>query len=383
MAMIEREATRGILLVVLSATMSLLAVEAFLKWQPQLQAPAQYERLVFCGVSTGRVREHELFGWTEAPGNAYFEQQSEADGWAVHIYNSAGFRDLFNSGTENVIVLGDSFTRGTLVNNDETFPYLLDLWNAGVAFHDFGTGGFGTANSLSVYKTMASGIDHKLVILAYYMGNDLSDNIRHYSRQANNSGDGVPNKRSGSSWYEALKALNYGLSGIRVYNLLFHAIRSPSARPALSQEQIEEGAKATSALVSALAESVQASGAELLIVALPSWNQIKNYRDVKKAARQREVLRGIADDRDNVHMIDLSDAIARAGPERVYGIQDKHFSRYGYYLTAKVIHDWINLEWRGGARSPRQAPPFRPHRIPVEPDCALIEEYRKAFMHPE
>jgi hypothetical protein len=230
---------------------------------------------------------------------------------------------------------------------------------------------------------MASGIDHKLVILAYYMGNDLTDNFRHHFKQANNSEGGTPNKRSGSPWYEALKAVNYGLSQIRVYNLLFHAVRSPSARPGLSQEQIEEGARATSALVSTLAKAAQANGADLLIVTLPSWNQIRSYRDVKKAIRQRAVLQGIADDLDYVHMVDLSDAIARAGPERVYGIRDKHFSRYGYYLTAKVVHDWINLEWRGGPRPARQAPPFRPHRAPVEPDCALIEEYRNAFMHPE
>jgi hypothetical protein len=383
MAMVKPEAARGMLLVVLSTMMSLLALEAFLKWRPQFQAPAQYERVVFCGASASRVREHDLFGWTEVPDNAYFEQQSEADGWAVHAYNSAGFRDLYDSGNENVIVLGDSFTRGTLVNNDETFPYLLDLWNPGLAFHDFGTGGYGTANSLVVYEAKASRLDHELVILAYYMGNDLNDNIRHHAKAAGAPENGATSKRPGSPWYEALKDLNRGLSHVRVYNLLFHAVRSPSARPGLSREQIEEGALATGALVSALAEAVRANDADLLIVALPSWNQIQNYSGVGKAARQRALLQGIADDWDNVHMLDLSDAIARAGPERVYGIRDKHFSRYGYYLAAKVIHDWINAEWHGAPRPARQAPPFSPHRPPVEPDCRLIEGYRAAFMHPE
>ena len=41
------------------------------------------------------MRPHEIFGWTEAPNHSYFEQQSEADGWAAHIYNPMGFRDLF------------------------------------------------------------------------------------------------------------------------------------------------------------------------------------------------------------------------------------------------------------------------------------------------
>ena len=37
------------------------------------------------------MRAHEIFGWTEVPNHTYFEQQTEADGWAVHIYNLRGF----------------------------------------------------------------------------------------------------------------------------------------------------------------------------------------------------------------------------------------------------------------------------------------------------
>jgi hypothetical protein len=94
------------------------------------------------------------------------------------------------------------------------------------------------------------------------------------------------------------------------------------------------------------------------------------------------VLQGIAEEWDNVYVADLSDAIAHAGPERVYGIHDKHFSRYGYYLTAKFIHDWINFEWPDAPRPARQAPPFQPPSTAVEPDCALMPQYREAFIHP-
>jgi hypothetical protein len=127
---------------------------------------------------------------------------------------------------------------------------------------------------------------------------------------------------------------------------------------------------------------VQANGADLLIVALPSWNQIKNYRDVEEAIKQRAMLQRIAEEWDNVYLVDLSDPIARAGPERVYGINDKHFSRYGYYLTAKLIHDWINFEWPAAPRPARQAPPFQPASDPVKPDCALMPQYREAFINP-
>ena len=374
--------SKSILLVVLSTAFSLLVIEGFLKWQPQFQAPSPLERFVSCAGSTSRMRAHEIFGWTEAPNHSYFEQQTEADGWAVHIYNPMGFRDLFDSGTDNVIVLGDSFTRGTLVNNDETFPHLLDLWNPTLAFHNFGTGGFGTANSLAVYEFMSSKIDHKLVILAYFMGNDLARKSTASFQASWPTQDELPNKARNRSSYEALKAFNDAMRRIRVYNLMYHALRSAFGRPSLSHEQIEEGAKVTSALISELAKAVQANGADLLIVAIPSWNQIKNYRDVEEAIRQRAVLQRIAEEWDNVYVADLSDAIARAGPERVYGIHDKHFSRYGYYLTAKFIHDWINFEWPDAPRPARQAPPFQPPSTAVEPDCALMPQYREAFIHP-
>jgi hypothetical protein len=373
--------SKSILLVVLSTAFSLLVIEGFLKWQPQFQAPSPLERVVSCDEPASRMREHEIFGWTEAPNHSYFEQQTEADGWAAHIYNPMGFRDLFDSGTDNVIVLGDSFARGTLVNNDQTFPHLLDLWNPTLAFHNFGTGGFGTANSLAVYEFMSSQIEYELVILAYFMGNDLEENLRQHSKQAGQS-DESPNKARNRSSYEALKAFNDAMRRIRVYNLIYYAVRSAFGRPSLSHEQIEEGARLTGALMSELAEAAQANGADLLIVAIPSWNQIKNYGDVEEAIRQRAVLQEIGEEWDNVDVADLSDAIARAGPERVYGVHDKHFSRYGHYLAAKFIHDWVNFEWPEAPRPARPAPPLQPPGTTVEPDCALMPQYREAFIHP-
>ena len=153
----------------------------------------------------------------------------------------------------------------------------------GLAFHDFGTGGFGTDNSLAVYEFMSSKIDPKLVILAYFMGNDLEENLQHHSKQAGLSKDELPNKpREQLLGIEALRAVNDAVRRIRVYNLMYYALRSAFGQPSLSHEQIEEGARITGALISALAKAVQANGADLLIVAIPSWNQIKNYRGVEE-----------------------------------------------------------------------------------------------------
>jgi hypothetical protein len=179
-----------------------------------------------------------------------------------------------------------------------------------------------------------------------------------------------------------LKEVYYTIRRIRTYNLLYHSLRSVLGRPGLSQAQIEEGVSVTRDVISKLVEAVRTNGADLLIVTLPSWNQINNINDVEEAIQQRALLQKVAEEWDNVYLADLSNHIARAGPERVYGINNKHFSRYGYYLTAKRIHDWINVEWPKAPQPARQAPPFQPPSAPVEPSCRSIQEYREVFIHP-
>jgi hypothetical protein len=180
-----------------------------------------------------------------------------------------------------------------------------------------------------------------------------------------------------------LKEINSTLrQGVRTYNLLYSSIRPAFGGFDLPVDQVDGGIEVTNGLMIALANRVLSSGSDLLIVALPSWNQINNYGDPEEAARQRAMLAKIAAEWDHVHLIDMWDIIARSDVDRVYRIKDKHFSRYGYYLTAKAIHDWINHEWQQGPRAGRQAPAFAPPRAPVVPDCALMPEYREAFAKP-
>jgi hypothetical protein len=227
---------------------------------------------------------------------------------------------------------------------------------------------------------MSSTIPHQLVILTYFLGNDLRENLERHGQR-----DGAPPPESADSrtWHETLKEANSTIrQRVRTYNLLYSSVRSVFGGFDLPHHRIEEGLKVTNDLLVALVNHARSNGSELLIVALPSWNQINNWRDPEEAARQRAMLAKIAGERDHVHLIDMWDIIARSDVDRVYGIKDKHFSRYAHYLTAKVIHDWINTQWQQGPRSGRQAPAFDPPPAPVIPDCASIPEYREAFANP-
>jgi hypothetical protein len=94
----------------------------------------------------------------EIPGSVYFEHPGEH--WSIHLNHDRGFRDVFDSGAEHAIILGDSFTRGTSVHDHQTIPYLLDLWTPEIAFHSFAIGGSGTVDAYRAYGAVGDDWDH-------------------------------------------------------------------------------------------------------------------------------------------------------------------------------------------------------------------------------
>ncbi len=114
------------------------------------------------------------------------------EGRAMVDINSAGFRGPlpFSRPGEDVFriaVLGDSFTEGLQVNENETWTKVLQKQlnsfevcalrdGRKVEVLNFGVGGYGTGQSLLAWRHLAGKFHPNLVILAVYPGNDFSDN---------------------------------------------------------------------------------------------------------------------------------------------------------------------------------------------------------------
>jgi hypothetical protein len=91
------------------------------------------------------------------------------------------------SGTLRVAVFGDSFTEAMQVDYEKSFSYLLEnrlnseppagFTRAEVI--NFGTGGTGTGDAMLFYDTYARKYDPDVVILAFYVGNDVDDNSKY------------------------------------------------------------------------------------------------------------------------------------------------------------------------------------------------------------
>jgi hypothetical protein len=98
--------------------------------------------------------------------------------------NSQGFRGareftIARNNSYRILLLGDSFTYGTGVNDDETFAHKIetDLSDVPVEVINAGNGGTGTDFALKFFMTRGREFRPDLVVLCFY-ANDFQDNER-------------------------------------------------------------------------------------------------------------------------------------------------------------------------------------------------------------
>jgi SGNH hydrolase-like domain, acetyltransferase AlgX len=140
----------------------------------------------------GMYEPDPYIGWKGIPGK---EMQYKKGQVASFIkINSHGFRDKERSpekptGVFRIVVLGDSFTAASQVLLEQTFPYLLETkLNTGTRNRfevlNLGIDGFGTTQeylTLTHYGLMYA---PDLVVLAFFTGNDFTNNSLILQSQA-------------------------------------------------------------------------------------------------------------------------------------------------------------------------------------------------------
>ncbi len=127
-----------------------------------------------------------LLGWR---GRSHFEATVATDDYVHDLkLNSAGMHDGEHpfskpANTYRILMIGDSFIRAHQVKEAETSHQVLeDLLNSGDVSQHFevisaGVDGWGTGQELLYYRSEGRFYQPDLVLLAFYMGNDLEDNL--------------------------------------------------------------------------------------------------------------------------------------------------------------------------------------------------------------
>lgn len=95
----------------------------------------------------------------------------------TYQFNTLGFRDenpKKNSSETRVLLLGDSFTEGLGVDEDQRFGDILEK-KTGIAHLNFGMADKGTTQAAVIYDSIASKYDHQAVIFSVFPINDFID----------------------------------------------------------------------------------------------------------------------------------------------------------------------------------------------------------------
>jgi hypothetical protein len=307
------------------------------------------------------------------------------------------YRYTKESDTFRILVLGDSFTAALQVDEGETFPALLaaqlnrrydiphfEVINAGVV-------GYGTTNELDYFKHEGYKYQPDLVLLAFFSGNDISDNLNppHYKLEngrltpipavyAPDFGT-PPWAREGTLFRNARNFLytHSRLYSVTVELLLYALIRqSPqltqrlaalgfveATRPVLNTGNIYASLQPspaawdmTEALILALNQAVAERGGQLVVAILPDETEVDpdKWADLLQAypalfdpgamataptARLGQFL-GAA----GIPYLPLGPALrayqAETG-ESLYFPIDGHWKPVGHRVAAQAIYDYL------------------------------------------
>jgi lysophospholipase L1-like esterase len=118
---------------------------------------------------------HPTRGYTPGPNVTWYDATREYRIWLRH--NSLGFRGpeiapAKPPGRTRILVLGDSQTYGTGVENDETFCAALESLDPSLQVINAGVGGYASDQELLMLRDWIEPLDPDVVILAYFW-NDL------------------------------------------------------------------------------------------------------------------------------------------------------------------------------------------------------------------
>jgi hypothetical protein len=364
------------LLVLASMMLTLVAAELLLRAFPRLQVQTAEGEYRYCNATTIRHQTHPAYGYSETPGSSYFERYGPADPWYYIHINAEGFRDNYETNGRPVLLLGDSSSRGSLVNESETFATLMDRWHPEWSFHNYGVGGYGQANAIRVYEEKAPALPHDLVIQQFSLANDIDDN----AERAVMDGDTVRITIKPMT-IAPIRTLSLPVQIHRFfweYSKLYPWIYNITIRPYFdnwdARQDIDRSLEITRRLLAKLAADARANQADLLLLVLPAWAEMDGRNDGMLPERQRTMLEAFAAETPNVYLLDATTVLAHEDTDKTFGVVDKHMTPFGHFLVAQALERWMVTDWPRGPKASAPARTFQPSP-PAIPDCSQADAY--------
>jgi GDSL-like Lipase/Acylhydrolase family len=171
------------ILICSSLAVVLAAGETFLRYRKQLIRKSD-------ALDPGLIIYDRYLGWTLA--SNWQGSHHHHDFYVRYTTNTYGFRGRVETPSgQNVrryAFVGDSFTFGLGVNDEETFVQLLNSRAANSDFYlNFAVPGFSTDQEYLLIRRRVFDFKPAVIVLVTYLGNDLFDNQLPFPLQADNA----------------------------------------------------------------------------------------------------------------------------------------------------------------------------------------------------
>ena len=324
-------------------------------------------------LDPGLVVYDRYLGWTLAPSWQGNHRHHDFD--VRYTTNAYGFRGRFDAPASRKVrryaVVGDSFTFGLGVNDDQTFVHLLNSRAGDGDFHlNFAVPGFSTDQEYLLIRRRVFDFTPAVIMLITYLGNDLFDNQLPFPLQADNAkpffelaGDKlvlknspVPLiKKSGARAAVDLRQVVMGsapqpggrlmrtLKSLELFQLIEQSL--PPDYGNLST-QFEKRFSSALRLFGALLEHIRTDcrrhDADLVLVLMPGRSLVE--RPASHSAQFQEYLRArlVETGRQlDIEVLDLASYLTtyhRKNEVRLFHPHEGHLTAAGHRVTADFIH---------------------------------------------
>lgn len=295
---------------------------------------------------------------------------------------------------QRVLLLGDSFTWGLGVDDEQTFASRLEADWPGVEVANTGTIGYGTREALAVLDLFGSAFRPDVAVLVFFW-NDLDDNLArdwpHYGRDAEGRVVRLDGRHCDLDPLAAqpTRLPERGLAGrLRLVQLAEHAwlclryqLWGIPPRAVDTPEGRERAWRVTEELIGLLADRAREIDCRLVVVSLPDYWQVDPRAQVKgleavhvdvqaplaEICQRRELplvdllpaLRAAAD--DTCDASDASDAgDAGDASEPLYYRADRHLTARGHAVVAGELERVLWAELAARATDVQPSPDAEP-----------------------
>ncbi len=306
---------------------------------------------------------HRVRGWRNRPnqrttyGEPEFVTTIETNSWG---YRGPPVQREKSKGRLRIFVLGDSFTLGVGVENDETFSARLTQRDPRIEAINGGVIGYGTSQQLLLLRDEALTFHPDLVIVAFFW-NDVANNYqRHFARfrlvdgrleyppspDPALEGAEAAGLRTRRAWLRHSHLYRFVSDRIKIAR---YTLRVAIGFPVEDGELLTANERAEAwelefALLREIDRLVRASGAQMLLVLVPEQLQVEPERRivglVEADYEVQAVLMPFAEEA-GIPVLDPLPGLRAAYEVNglpLYYRKDRHLTAAGHQITARLIY---------------------------------------------